>query len=151
MFIRDETWISSHKPKLEKCSVLWLGSDETRPAKVYRKQSALKVMNIMFLDNQGISSSRAAPPGTTVNANYYNIVTEDILRPCIWQTPTEHIDEGVIIHYGKASVHKARVMRDILYLYGWELLDSPLQWRHLTPADFFLRRRDSSGNKDRFK
>ena len=134
----DETWVYSWDAETKRQSAEWRDFDEPRPEKVQRKQGALKVMHMIFFDMNGVILRWPVPIGTTINAQYYKKVLQDILRPAIRKERPGLLESGILFHHDNAPVHTARAVTDVLAGYKWELLEHPRYSPDLAPCDFHL-------------
>ena len=92
----------------------------------------------MFFDNKGVILSWPVPTGTTVNAEYYKMVIQEKLRPCIRTKRPQMLESGVIFHHDIAPVHTARLVTELLRSYDWETRQHPRYSPDLAPADFYI-------------
>ena len=88
---------------------------------------------IFVYDFRGVLTAHRVPTGETVNKEYYKMYIKTILRPAVCRKRQEMIDCTPLISHDNALPYKANVVKELLELYQWEVLD------HTPPPPFSPR------------
>ena len=130
----DETWVLHYDAESKRQSSAWLKKDDPCPTKLASTWATRKEMLITFFDSQGMVYQHFVPPGQKINATYYcHVLTQ--MRKHVWRKrPGKH----VILHHDNASSHTAKMTKDLVASFGWEVLEHPPYSPDLAPNDFYL-------------
>ena len=138
VIVIDETWIRSFEPKLKRQSSEWQTKNSARPVKFSRSQNCAKMLMIFAYDFRGVLMAHRVPTGQTMNKEYYKMYIRIILCPGIRRKRQEMTDRTPLLLHDNASPHKANIVKELLELYQWEVLDHPPYSPDLSPFDFDL-------------
>lgn len=133
----DETWIRQWDPESKQESMQWKFKGEKPPRKFKVRPSAGKLMATVFWDVEGILMIDYLPKNTTMNADYYaNLL--DQLREQIKEKRRGKLSKGVLILQDNAPVHTALTARSALSKNGFTEINHPPYSPDLAPCDYFL-------------
>jgi len=79
----DETWLYHYDPETKQQSMEWWHSGSPRSKKFRVQKSAVKILALIFWDQDGILLTDYLPKGQTINAGYYSSLLmqlKDILK-----------------------------------------------------------------------
>lgn len=133
----DETWIRQWDPESKQESMQWKFKGEKPPRKFKVRLSAGKLMATIFWDVEGILMIDYLPKNTTMNAEYYaNLL--DQLRKKIKEDRRGKLSKGVLILHDNAPAHTAFKARSSLTKNGFTEINHPPYSPDLAPSDYFL-------------
>ena len=78
-------------------------------------------------------TAQRVPTGETMNKEYYNMYNRTILCPAIRRKRQEMFECMPLILQDNTSPHKAKVVKELLESYQWEVLDHPPYSLELSP------------------
>ena len=133
----DETWIYQYDPETKKQSKEWLPRGSSAPIKFKSQRSGKKVMATVFWDSEGIILLDFLEGKRTVTGAYYVEVLKKLKAAIIKKRPGK-LHNGILLHHDNAPAHSARITKDILREFRWQLLPHPPYSPDLAPSDFFL-------------
>jgi len=97
----DETWVFAYDPETKLQSSEWHTTSSPRPKKSRVVKSQLKVMLIVFFDNEGLVHWEFVPNGQTVNSSFYIEVLKR-LRDSIRRKRQRKWENGWFLHHDNA-------------------------------------------------
>ena len=76
----DETWCFAYDYETKRQSSEWVGETSPRPKKLKFRRSRIDTMLIAFIDSHGAVHKEFVSEGKTVNVEFYNGVTDSLLK-----------------------------------------------------------------------
>ena len=76
----DETWCFAYDLATKRQSAAWVGQNSPKPNKLRFQKSRVKKMLIAFFDTEGVIHLEFVPEGQKVNAEFYVVVLDRLLR-----------------------------------------------------------------------
>jgi hypothetical protein len=76
----DETWCFAYYPETKRQSSECVGQTSLRPKKLKFLRSRIKTMLINFFDSQGVVHKEFVSEAKTVNAEFYKVVMDRLLK-----------------------------------------------------------------------
>ncbi|GBP61905.1 Mariner Mos1 transposase [Eumeta japonica] len=108
-----------------------------KPPKKFKVQSRHRSLWRQFWDSEGVLLIDYLPKGTTMNGQYYaNLLAQ--AREAVVQKRCGKLSRGVLFLQDNASVHTARVSRQVLKDTSFSEIDHPPYSPDLAPSDYFL-------------
>lgn len=132
----DESWVWAYDPESKRKSCQWLERGSTRPMKFRQSRSCLKVMIIVFFDQEGIVHVEYAKSTVTAESyvetlmNLRNSIREK--RPQLWK------DHNWVLLDNNAPAHTADDTEIFRRQVKMKRGPHPAYSPDLTPCDFFL-------------
>jgi histone-lysine N-methyltransferase SETMAR len=120
----DETWVCHYTPESKRQSLQWRHSSSPATKKFKTTHSARKVMASVFWDRKGVLLVDFMLKGTTINAEAY-CNTLKKLRRAIQNRRRAMLTRGVNLLHDNARPHTARVSRELLTSFGWDIITHP--------------------------
>lgn len=133
----DETWIYQYDPESKQQSKQWLPRGSSGPIKFKSQKSAQKVMATIFWDSDGVILIDYLKGQRTVTGAYYANVLRKLKEALVKKRKGKH-HGGILFHHDNAPAHSARVAKEVLREFRWEVLPHPPYSPDLAPSDFFL-------------
>ena len=133
----DETMVLYYDPLSKRESMEWRKPGEKRPRKAKVTQSAKKIMATIFWDAEGILLIDYKERNTTVNAEYYAQLLNQ-LRQKIKEKRRGKLSLGVRLLHDNAPVHTAVVAKAAVKDCGFTEVAHPPYSPDLAPSDYFL-------------
>lgn len=124
-------------PETKAASMTWKHPSSPTPRKFQSQQSAKKIMATVFWDAKDVLLVEFLPYGQTINAGGYCEVL-DRLREAVRRKRPGRLRKGVIIQHDNATPHTAKLTKDWLQRYGWDVLQHPPYSPDLAPSDYHL-------------
>ena len=94
-------------------------------------------MATVFWDTKGVLLVDFLPPGETVNAARY-CETLNKLREAVRRKRPGRLSEGFSLQHDNATPHTAKMTKEWIQKYGWEVLPHPPHSPDLAPSDYHL-------------
>lgn len=133
----DETWVYQYDPETKQQSKQWLPRGSAGPIKFKSERSVNKVMATVFWDQEGVVLVDFLQGRKTVTGPYYVDVLKKLRTQVAKKRPGK-LHRGILFHHDNAPAHSARITKEILREFRWELLPHPPYSPDLAPSDFFL-------------
>ena len=136
----DETWVYQYDPETKQQSKQWVSRGSAGPIKFKSERSVNKVMATVFWDEEGIVLVDFLQGRKTVTRSYYVDVWKKLRTQVAKKRPGK-LHRGIIFHHDNAPAHSARITKEILREFRWELLQHPPPPPNspdLAPSNFFL-------------
>ena len=132
----DETWIYQYDPETKRQSKEWLPRGSSAPIKFKTQRSGKKVMATVFWDSEGVILLDFLEGKTTVTGAYYVEVLKKLKAAIIKKRPGK-LHNGILFHHDNAPAHSAKITKNILREFRWQLLPHPPYSPDLAPSHFF--------------
>lgn len=133
----DESWCHHYEPETRRSSMQWKHVSSPPPKKFKTEASAGKVMLSFFFDHKGPMLVEFLEHGRTINAEQY-VITLGNLRTRIKNKRPGLLTKGVILLHDNARPHTAKVTKEKLTRFRWEILEQPAYSPDLSPCDFHI-------------
>ena len=133
----DETWLYHYDPERKQLSMEWRHSVSPCPKKFRVKKSAVKVLALIFWDQDGFFLIDYLPKGQTINAEYYSsllLQLKDILK----EKRRGKVAKGVLFLHDNVRAHRALATQKKLAYLGFQCLDHPPYSPDLALSDYHL-------------
>ena len=134
----DESWMHHFELETKFQSSVWKHTDSPPPKKAIVKNSAGKVMHMVFFDRYGLVYDHAVPRKTTVTSSYYSTVLKSSLLRHLRMKRPEKLKTGCVLHHDNAPAHTARLTQECLREMNVDVLPHPPYSPDLAPCDFWL-------------
>jgi hypothetical protein len=105
--LRDETWCFAYDPKTKQQCSDWVGETSPWLKKPKFQRSRITTMLIIFFDSQGIVHKEFIPKGMTVNAEFYEVLMDCLLKRIRWVRPAAFCSRDFFLLHDNAPTHKA--------------------------------------------
>lgn len=130
----DEKWVLyvHHTRKRQ-----WLGAEEKGKPDVKGEIHERKVLLSVWWDVRGVIWYELLPPNTTVTADYYCLQLDRLNSALIAARP--QLRKIYMLH-DNARPHTAKVTRQKLLSFGWQVLPHPPYSPDIAPTDYHLFR-----------
>jgi len=133
----DETWLYHYDPETKQQSMEWRHSGSPRPKKFRAQNAAGKVLDSIFLDQEGILLIDYLPKGQTINAEYYSSLLVQ-LKDIFKEKRRGKFTKGVFFMHDNAPSHRALATQKKLAYLGFQCLDHLPYSSNLAPSDYHL-------------
>jgi len=133
----DETWLYHYDPETKQQSMEWWHSGSPHPKKFRVQKSAVKVLNSILWDQNGILLIAYLPKGQTINADYYSSLLVQ-LKGILKEKRCGKITNGVLFLHDNAPAHRALSTKKKLTYLVFHCLDHPPYSPDLAPSDYHL-------------
>jgi len=133
----DESWLYHYDPKTKQQSMEWRHSGSSRPKKFPLQKRAVKVLTLIFWDQNGILIIYYLPKDQTINAEYYSsllVQLKDILK----EKRRGKITKEVLFLHDNAPANWALASQKKLTYLGFQCLDHPPYSPDLVPSHYHL-------------
>lgn len=117
--------------------MVWLLSYKPILIKVKIGDSAGKIMVTVFWNAKGILSIRYMPKGTTINADSYCEILND-LGEVIYRLQRQLPGEKLFLFHNNTHLHTAQKKLDVLKRYKWTISEHPPYSSDLAPSGVFF-------------
>jgi transposase/AraC-like DNA-binding protein len=134
----DESWVYGYDPETKAQSSQWKTPTSPRPKKARMSRSNVKTLLTVFFDYKGIVHHEYAPPGQTVNKEYYREVLRRLRDAIRRKRPELHASGEWQFHHDNAPAHKAQLVQQFLAKHNIPQVQQPPYSPDLAPCDFFL-------------
>lgn len=134
----DETWVYGYDPETKVQSSVWKSPSSPRPKKARQSRSKTKVLLTVFFDSDGVVHHEYAPPGQTVNTDYYLRVLRNLRDAVRRKRPEKWSTGNWELHHDNAPAHSAQRVQEFLTKHGIPQVRQPPYSPDLAPCDFFL-------------
>lgn len=139
----DEKWIYFDNPKRNKA---YLDPGQSSPSTPRQNRFGKKTMLCVWWDQKGILFYELLKPGETVNASRYRQQMINVNLALIDNRPEWDGRHGrKILLHDNASSHTAKLVKDTLKRFEWEILPHPPYSPDLAPSDYHLFRSMAHG------
>ena len=110
----DETWCYGYDPETNQASSQWKTPNSPKPKKAQQVRSNVKLMLISFFDANGIVHKEFAPPGQTVNQQFYLEVLRRLHDSVPKKQPEMWSSGDWFHHHDNAPAHTALSVQQFL-------------------------------------
>ena len=134
----DETWVYYFEPKRKCSNPIWAVKNERHPIIGKQTQTVMKVLYVIFFDNNGPVRQIPVPKGRTATAKFYkNVVLRKLKKYYKTRRPKTGLKHLRLLH-DNASAHKAHLVTEVLESEKVTVLPhSPFSLDRV-PCDYFL-------------
>ncbi len=133
----DETWCFAYDPETKRQSAEWCSKNSPRPTKLRFAKSRIKTMLITFFDAEGIVHKEFVPQGQTVNAQFYLLVLNRLMKRIQRVRPEFWKRRSFFLLHDNAPAHTAAVIVRFLAEKGVPVLNHPPYSPDLSPPRLF--------------
>ena len=134
----DETYLHHYEPENKRASSQWVPCGGVGPKKAVRKNSAKKVMALVFLDSMGVLLVEFFRKGRTLTGEIYATIIQKLKRVYIRKRGIKKWEDGVYLLHDNAPSHTSMVAQDAINNSGFQQLSHPPYSPDLAPSDYFL-------------
>jgi hypothetical protein len=103
----DETWCFAYDPETKEQSSEKVGETYPQPKKLKYGRSRIKTTLIIVFNSQGVVHQEFIPEGKTVNAEFYKVVMDCLLKHIQWACPAAFCTRDFFLLHDNVSAHKA--------------------------------------------
>jgi hypothetical protein len=103
----DETWCFAYDPETKQQSSEWVGETTARPKDLKFQRSRIKKTLINIFDPQGVVHKEFIPERKTVNAEFYKVVMDRLLKHIQRVRSAAFYSRDLFLLHDNAPVHKA--------------------------------------------
>ena len=94
-------------PRIKRQSCEWVGETSPRPKKLKFQRSRVKTRLIIFFDSQVVVHKEFVPEGKRVNAEFYKVVMDRLLKRIHRVRPAAFYSRDFFLLHNNAPTHKA--------------------------------------------
>ena len=139
----DETWVFEYDPEMKRQSSEWKSYGSPRPKKARKSKSKVKVMLIVFFDNQGIVHFEFLPQGQTVNQTVYKKILWHLVRSVHEKRQSLWEANAWVLHHDNAPAHIAMSICQFLAKRNIATLEHPPYSPNLAHVTFSSSQRSN--------
>ena len=132
----DEKWIYFENPKRKRS---WVTPGEPSTSTARPNRYGQKTMLCVWWDQKGVIYYELLKPGETVNAERYRQQMIDLNQALREKRPEyQKRQHKVILLHDNAPSHKAKLVKETIEAFSWEILSHAAYSPDLTPSDYNL-------------
>jgi transposase len=132
----DETWVYRYDPDTKVQSSQWKHSSSSRPRKVQRVRSKVKVLLTVL--TRGIVHHSYAPAGQTINKEYSLEVIRHLRDAVRHKKPDLWASRNWQLHHDNAPAHSSQLIQSFLAKHGIPVVPQAPYSPDMAPCDFWL-------------
>jgi len=110
----DETWCFAYDPETKPQNSEWVGEITARPKDLKFQRSHIKKTSINIFDPQGVVHKEFIPERKTVNAEFYKVVMDRLLKRIHRSRPTAFCSREFSLLHDNAPTYKATIVCQFL-------------------------------------
>ncbi|XP_069330150.1 histone-lysine N-methyltransferase SETMAR-like [Eulemur rufifrons] len=135
---RDGSWVYGYDLETKAQSSQWKSRGSPRQKKAWRDHSKIKTMLTGFFDWEGVVHHKYAPPGQTINKEYYLSVLRRLRDAMPRKQPQLCATGDWQLHHGNTPAHVSHLVQSFLVKHQiTQVTQSPYS-PDLVPCDFWL-------------
>lgn len=134
----DESWVYGYDPETKQQSSYWKNPESPRKKKARMSRANFKTLLTLFFDTQGLVHCEYAPPGQTVNKQYYLEVLKRLRDAVRRKRPEKWRSGKWFLHHDNAPAHTAAIIQDYLAKHHIRTVPQPPYSPDLAPCDFYM-------------